>query len=167
MEFLLVSFVGGLVGSWWMDLVDDWNKRLTGIHSGVTAPLIGRWVLGWRRLRFAYPDITQADPLEGEARAGVVFHYLVGGGTVALAYPAFFMITGITPPSSHILPAVFYGFVTSLLPWFILFPAFGWGVLARRPMEGTRPVVASIITHIPYGLGIGVTLDVFARVAAS
>ncbi|QKT04630.1 DUF2938 family protein [Ectothiorhodospiraceae bacterium 2226] len=162
MEFLLVAFAGGLLGSWWMDLVDDWNKRTTGIHSGVTAALIGRWVLGWGRLRFAHSEITESPAREGEARAGMVFHYLVGGGCVALVYPLFFLATGIPTPSSHIVPAIVYGFITSLLPWFILFPAFGWGVFARRPLPGTRPVLASTITHLPYGLGIGVTLDGYA-----
>ncbi len=50
---------------------------------------------------------------------------------------------------------VAYGAVTSLLPWLLLLPAFGWGWFGRRGPVGSNALLASTVSHLPYGLGVG------------
>jgi len=46
------------------------------------------------------------------------------------------------------------------LPWFVLLPAFGWGWFGRRGPLGANALLASPLSHIPYGLGIGAVMAV-------
>ncbi|MDP1635510.1 MAG: hypothetical protein Q8L69_12620, partial [Gallionellaceae bacterium] len=56
---------------------------------------------------------------------------------------------------NHLLGGALFGFATSALPWFILLPSFGWGIFGRRGPQGSNALLASTLSHIPYGLGIG------------
>ncbi|MDD2776686.1 MAG: hypothetical protein PHU06_12080, partial [Gallionella sp.] len=45
-----------------------------------------------------------------------------------------------------------------LLPWLVLLPSFGWGVLGRRAPKGSNALLASTLSHIPYGFGVGAVI---------
>ena len=154
MNVFALSFVGGLVGAWLMDLVEARAARLR-ITSGVRADLLGRWVLGLCRGRIRHADVAASPSRPGEAAVGIAFHFLVGGGGVALLYPAALACTGIVPPAGHLLGGLVFGLATSLLPWFVLLPLFGWGVFGRRGPAGSNALLASPLSHVPYGLGVG------------
>ena len=94
---------------------------------------------------------------------GWAFHFLVGGGGVALIYPAFLQCSGIAAPSSHLLGGMLFGLATSLLPWFILLPSFGWGWFGRRGPRGSNALLASMVSHVPYGLGVGAVIAMGAN----
>jgi len=47
---------------------------------------------------------------------------------------------------------------TSALPWFILLPSFGWGMFGRRGPHGSNALLASTLSHLPYGLGVGAVI---------
>ncbi|CAD5371421.1 conserved membrane hypothetical protein [Rubrivivax sp. A210] len=165
MNTWLLAFLGGIVGAALMDLAETAAARF-GITSGVNVALVGRWALGLTRGRLAHADISHSRPLPGEVRAGWVFHFLVGGGCVALAYPALLLATGLGAHAHHLshpalfhLPGgLFFGAATSLLPWLLLLPAFGWGWFGRRGPQGAHALLASTLSHIPYGLGVGAVM---------
>ena len=89
---------------------------------------------------------------------GWAFHFLVGGGGVALLYAAFVHAAGFEVPTHHLWGGVIFGAATSLLPWLLLLPAFGWGWFGRRGPRGSNALLASTVSHIPYGLGVGVVM---------
>jgi hypothetical protein len=62
------------------------------------------------------------------------------------------------PPLRHLLGGVLFGLATSLLPWFVLLPSFGWGLFGRRGPRGSNALLASTLSHIPYGLGVGAVM---------
>jgi hypothetical protein len=161
-EIWLLAFLGGMVGAVLMDITETYAARI-GITSGVTIGLVGRWFLSLIRGRFFHSNILTTRPHPREASAGWAFHFLIGGGGVALLYPLFFLATGLSYPGSHLLGGLLFGLATSLLPWFILLPAFGWGVFGRRGPTGSNALLASMLSHVPYGLGVGVVLAVGLR----
>lgn len=154
MEILVWAFIGGIVGAVLMDITEAYAAKF-GISSGVNIALVGRWFLGLLRGRFTYSNILDSAPHPDEVKAGWAFHFLVGGGGVALLYPLFFQITGFPFPGNHLLGGTLFGFATSALPWFILLPSFGWGMFGRRGPQGSNALLASALSHLPYGLGIG------------
>ena len=89
---------------------------------------------------------------------GWAFHFLVGGGGVALLYAAFVHAAGFHVVTHHLWGGVIFGAATSLLPWLLLLPAFGWGWFGRRGPQGSNALLASTVSHIPYGLGVGVVM---------
>lgn len=162
MDLMIWAFLGGIVGAVLMDITEAGAARL-GITSGVNVALVGRWFLGLLRGRWAHHDIRRSAPEAHEVRAGWAFHFLIGGGGVALLYPLFFQAAGLALPAHHVLGGLAFGLATSLLPWFILLPSFGWGLFGARGPEGSNAIVASALSHIPYGLGVGVTLSLGLR----
>lgn len=157
MEILAWAFLGGVVGAVLMDVTETYAAKV-GITSGVNIALVGRWFLSLLRGQFAHANILGSKAFTSEVKAGWAFHFLVGGGGVALMYPFFFHVTGLPFPNNHLLGGLLFGLATSLLPWFVFLPSFGWGVFGRRGPQGSNALLASTLSHIPYGLGVGAVI---------
>lgn len=157
MKLLVWAYLGGILGAVLMDITESRAARL-GITSGVNIALVGRWFLGLLRGQFVHSNILNSKPLRGETQAGWAFHFLIGGGGVALLYPLFLDLTGLPLHANHFVGGLLFGLATSLLPWFILLPSFGWGLCGRRGPEGANALLASTLSHLPYGLGVGAAM---------
>jgi len=157
MTLLIWGFLAGIVGSLLMDQAGGYAAR-RGITTGVDIALVGRWFLGMLRGQFVHTDIRLSPPIENEVRAGWAFHFLVGGGAVALPYPLIFMILQSPVPENSFLPGLLYGLVTVGLLWFIMLPAFGWGMFGKNGPPATKVVQAGLLTHSCYGIGIGAVM---------
>ena len=108
---------------------------------------------------FVHKDIAKSSPLKYELSAGWITHYLTGG-IVALTYPAFYLVFNVPMPADHLIPGLLWGLVTTLLPWFLLYPAFGWGFFGSKAPKGTRPLISTTTSHMLYGLGLGIVLNI-------
>ena len=162
MNTYVLAFLGGIVGAVLMDVTEAVAARV-GITSGVNVALLGRWFMGLTRGQLAHANILYSEPRPREATMGWAFHFLVGGGGVALMYPALLQFSGTALPTHHLLGGVLFGLATSLLPWFVLLPAFGWGWFGRRGPRGSSALLASTLSHIPYGLGVGAVIALGSR----
>lgn len=157
MNAFVLAFLGGLCGAVLMDIAEMAMARV-GLRSGVDVALVGRWFAGLLRGRVLHADIRSSPAQAREVALGWAFHLLIGGGGVALGYPAVLLLAD-SPPFSHpVLGGLLFGLVTSLLPWCVLLPAFGWGWFGRRGPKGARALLASPLSHIPYGLGLGAVM---------
>lgn len=157
MEIMMWAFLGGVIGAVLMDITETYSAKV-GISSGVNIALVGRWFLSLLRGQIVHTNILDSKRYTHEAKAGWVFHFVVGGGGVALIYPLFFQITGLPFPDNHLLGGLVFGLATSLLPWLVLLPSFGWGLFGRRGPQGSNALLASILSHAPYGLGVGAAI---------
>ena len=163
MEIYLVSFIGGIIGSVIMDITELQISKF-GISSGVKGAYIGRWFHGILGGVFMHKDIAKTKSIENEERSGQIFHFLIGGGAVALLYPVFLNIIGIETSANHLLLGSVFGLLTSLFPWFILMPSFGWGIFGAKTPFKSKPIISPIISHVPFGLGIGLTLMIYYEI---
>jgi hypothetical protein len=157
-DLLLWAFLGGILGAVLMDITETLAAKL-GISSGVNIALVGRWFLGLLQGRFVHANILVSKPLAGEVKAGWAFHIFIGGGVVALIYPLFFTLVKLPLPHNHLLGGLVFGLATSVLPWFVLLPSFGWGLFGHRGPKGSNALLASTLSHIPYGLGVGIVIS--------
>lgn len=157
-ESMLVAMAGGIVGALMMDGTDIVAHRL-GLTSGVTVAHIGRWVLGMKNGVFTHANIEHSPALPDEVKAGWIFHFVIGGAVVATAYPLYFLLAGAPFPEHNLLPGLVFGLATSLLPWLLLLPCFGWGFFGTRAPAGAIPLLASTVSHIPYGVGVGLAMN--------
>lgn len=156
---LITLYLAGLVGSIGMDLISPLASRL-GFHTGVTMALIGRWFIDLFSGRFIHPDIRNSAVHKNEVFVGWLFHYLIGGGAVALLLVPWLWLSGTTQLPDSPLPYLLFGLATSALPWLILMPSYGWGLFGQHAPAGCKPLIASPLNHLGYGIGIwaGVTL---------
>ncbi len=157
MNTFVLAYLGGIAGAVLMDITESLAARL-GVTSGVNLALVGRWALGLARGQWAHANIVHSPARAGEVCMGWAFHLLVGGGGVALLYGAAAQALGLTRPAELLWGGLVFGAVTSLLPWLLLLPAFGWGWFGRHGPRGANAVLASMVSHIPYGLGVGVVM---------
>lgn len=157
MNTYVLAYVGGVVGAVLMDITETLAAR-AGLTSGVSVALVGRWALGLLRGQWVHADIARSPARAGEVQTGWAFHLLVGGGGVALLYAATVQAAGWTLPAQQLWGGLAFGAVTSLLPWLLLLPAFGWGWFGRRGPRGSNALLASTVSHLPYGLGVGAVM---------
>ena len=47
-----------------------------------------------------------------------------------------------------------FGLATNGLPWFVMFPAMGYGWFGAQSPKGTRLFLSSLANHGFYGLGL-------------
>jgi len=157
MNSYALAYAGGFVGAVLMDITETLAAR-AGLTSGVSVALVGRWALGLLRGQWVHADIARSPALAGEVPMGWAFHLLVGGGGVALLYAAWLQAAGWTLPAHRLWGGVAFGAATSLLPWLLLLPSFGWGWFGRRGPQGSNALLASTVSHLPYGLGVGAVM---------
>ena len=157
MNSYVLAYVGGIVGAVLMDITETLAAR-AGLTSGVSVALVGRWALGLLRGQWKHADIARSPARPREVRMGWVFHFLIGGGGVALVYAALLEASGWTLSAHRLWGGVAFGVATSLLPWLLLLPAFGWGWFGRRGPRGSNALLSSMVSHTPYGLGVGVVM---------
>jgi hypothetical protein len=160
MEQLFITFAGGIVGALLMDLA-EMTAAKRGISSNVNVALVGRWVVGLLRGKFQHNDIRRTPGYTYEITVGWLFHLFIAGGGVALLLPLAWDFGNWPIALTNPLPYILFGLATSALPWFILLPSFGWGVWGHRGPEGSNALLASSLSHIPYGLGIWLTVFLF------
>ena len=84
---------------------------------------------------------------------------MVSGLGLAWMYMGLWLISGHALPSDHLVPCLAWGLVATFLPWLILFPAYGWGAFGVDAPENVSTLVAPVISHLFYGLGLGLTLN--------
>lgn len=150
---LVTLYLAGLVGSVGMDLISPLAERM-GYRTGVTIALIGRWCRALFGGKLLHADIRLEPPHRHELLIGWLFHYLIGGGAVALLFAPWLWLSGATQLPTTPLPYLLFGLATSALPWLILMPSYGWGVFGRNAPPGSRPLIASPLNHLGYGIGV-------------
>ena len=159
-EVFLYAYLAGLVGSIFMDVTENYFSK-KGISSGVKVNHIGRWFLGMLKGNFKHKDIDTSAVMNHEIKAGMFFHYVLAGGGIAFLYPILLYITGLGLNVNHIMYATVFGFLTNVFPWFWMMPSFGWGIAGLKKPSKSETVVAPTLSHLMYGLGLGLTLTVF------
>jgi hypothetical protein len=140
----------GIAATVTMDLLASVSRKI-GLTVGAKGAWVGRWYLGMTRGQLTYPNIADAPEQAGEKRAALIGHYLIGI-VLAVFYVFGAGWLGVSP--SSLLVALVYGFVTCIFPWFLTFPAFGFGFLGLKAPPESRLLFTSIMNHLYYGLGL-------------
>lgn len=148
-RMLLAALAVGIGATLVMDL---WNLALKwtlGIPS-LDYCLLGRWVLhlpGTVR----HESIAAAEPKRSECAAGWITHYGIGM-TLALVFTLLLAPDWLAAPT--LPPALLYGLVTVVFPFFLLQPALGLGVASSRTKDPSRARMKSLATHLVFGIGL-------------
>ena len=112
---------------------------------------VGRWLLTMPEGTFRHTHIASSPPKRAECTVGWLAHYTIGI-TFAIV---FVVITGrnwIQQPT--LLPAMLFGVVTVLAPFFIMQPSFGLGVAAAKSPNPTQARLRSLMNHTAFGIGL-------------
>jgi len=150
MVSVLAGVLVGVAGTVTMDVLASASQKL-GLSAGAEGQWVGRWYLGIAQGQFVHSNIATAPEQPGEKRAALVGHYLIGI-TLAVLFVVGAGRVGASPSSFFV--AVGYGLATCVFPWFLLFPALGFGLFGRKGPPELRLFTSSVMNHFFYGLGL-------------
>ena len=113
--------------------------------------LVGRWLRSMPEGTFRHADPASAPPRRAECALGWIAHYMIG-----IAFATVFVALAGSRWLQHptLFPAMLFGIVTVLAPFFILQPAFGQGIAASKTPNPNRARGRSLMNHAIFGFGL-------------
>lgn len=135
-----------------MDLWGLLLRRAFGIRS-LDYCLLGRWILHMPDGTFAHRSIAASAPKRYECPSGHAAHYSIGAAFGVM----FVLLAGdgwLARPT--LLPALAFGIVTVVVPYFVMQPALGLGIASSKAAHPATARLKSFGTHLVFGLGVWV-----------
>jgi len=113
--------------------------------------LVGRWLRTMPEGTFRHSNIVSAPQKSAECTVGWIAHYMIGI-MFAIAFLALVGNNWLQHPT--LIPAIFFGIVTVLVPFFIMQPALGLGLAASKTSNPKQARVRSLMNHTSFGVGL-------------
>lgn len=140
----------GVGGTVFMDASAWLQKRLWGMASADYG-LVGRWLGHMCHGQFCHESIVKAPRRRHERLVGWLFHYITGcvfaGVLVAVEG-----LGWLQQPT--LLPALLTGLMSVVAPFFVLQPAFGFGLAASKTPNPWAARRRSLMAHLLFGVGL-------------
>jgi hypothetical protein len=113
--------------------------------------MVGRWLCHMPKGRFVHDNIGKAEPVTGEAIVGWSAHFASG-----IIFAAILLgIAGLDwARRPTVLPALFVGLATVVVPFFIMQPGMGAGIAASKMPNASIARLRSLISHAVFGFGL-------------
>lgn len=113
--------------------------------------IVGRWIGHFKHGVFVHQNIIEAEKIKEERIIGWIAHYLIG---ISFAF-LLLIIWGIEwVYNPTFLPALIIGVLTTIAPWFVMQPAFGFGIAASKTQNPSIARLRSLKAHTIYGVGL-------------
>ncbi len=150
MDTIIKIILIGLGATFSMDIWAFILKKTLHIPS-LNYAILGRWIGHFQYKTFYHQNITKSKPIKNEGIIGWGAHYTIG-----LSFA--FLLVGIYGSdwlnSPDVFPALLIGITTIIAPFFIMQPAFGFGIAASKVPNPNIARLKSLLTHTIYGLGL-------------
>jgi hypothetical protein len=159
-ELLINAIIVGLGATLVLDL---WILFLKHVFK-IPAPnfcLVGRWFSHMPRGVFKHPSIAAAASRPAECAIGWIVHYTIGA-LFALAFVAIAGSQWLQSPT--LMPALVFGLVTSVFPFFIMHPAFGIGIAASKTPNPIQAQSRALMNHAVFGIGLYISAIVVSQI---
>jgi len=149
-ETTILGFCVGIAATATMDVLSIASQK-AGLIVGAKGNWVGRWYLGMAKGQFVHSNIALAPEQAREKRAALIGHYAIGVA-LAIAYIVAVGWLGVSPDT--FLFAIGYGIATCVFPWFLVFPALGFGIFGLKAPPELKLFISSLMNHFFYGFGI-------------
>jgi hypothetical protein len=113
--------------------------------------MVGRWLLYMPQGIFRHSNLVSAPGKSAECTVGWIAHYLIGI-TFAIVFVAFAGSNWLQHPT--LTPALLFGIVTVLAPFFIMQPSFGLGIAASKTSNPLQTRLRNLMNHVVFGVGL-------------
>lgn len=153
-EMILMGVVATLLMDYFAILLGE----LKIIHQHIKSEAVGRWILYMFKGKFIHEDINKAMALKIEKSMTFLSHYVIG---IALAGIYLLLELKIPAIRNQVWMPLLFGIATVLLPWLWLYPSFGLGFLASKTPQKSNYIVASLVNHTNFGIGLTIWIVVF------
>jgi hypothetical protein len=159
MKLLAGAIAAGIGATLVMDLWGILLKRVFNIPASNYC-LVGRWLRHMGNGVFKHTSIAAAARKLAECAIGWIAHYMIGilfALALAWAMPGWLQSPGL-------MPALIFGVVTVVFPFFVMHPAFGLGFAASKTPDPAQARLRSLMNHTVFGLGLYVSALVVSSI---
>ena len=113
--------------------------------------LVGRWLRYMPAGIFKHANIGSTPRKSAECAIGWMAHYTIG-----ITFASMFVAVAGPDWLQHptLMPAIVFGIVTVLAPFFILQPSFGLGLAASKTSNPSQARLRSLMNHAAFGVGL-------------
>ncbi len=154
MNSLALSLISAILIGLGATLTTDlWALFLKRVLK-IAAPnycLVGRWFRTMTEGIFKHSNIASTPQKSAECTVGWIAHYMIGI-TFAIAFVALAGDNWLQHPT--LIPAIIFGVVTVLMPFFIMQPSFGLGLAASKTSNPAQARLRSLMNHTAFGVGL-------------
>lgn len=147
-------FFQAVVAGVFATLVLDLWQRLLQAAAGIPPAnwgLIGRWFAYIPKGRLIHRPIADTPPVAGEAAIGWTMHYLIG---IAYGFAYLGLMVFILERPPNLVSGLVFGAVSVVIPWFLMQPGLGVGILARLAPNPWAPRLNALAGHVIYGAAL-------------
>ncbi len=154
---LMYGVIAGILATLAMD-IGGTLARIAGVTAPMSPRLTGKWMAYVLRGQLRHSDIATSPEVPVPMPLVGVAHYVIG---IVLALAYLTLLNTFSVQSEHFWLAVLYGIVTTIFPWFLLFPAMGYGPFGVKAPPEHRLLHSSLVNHTIYGIGLGLSIITF------
>ena len=162
LELITFSLIIGIGATLIMDIYAIIIKRLFNIPS-LDFRIVGRWIGHFKNGVFSHKNILQAETIRYERAIGWLAHYLIG---ISFAFLLLLIWGTEWACKPTFWPAITIGLLTTIAPFFLMQPAFGFGIAASKTPNPNLARFRSLKAHAIYGIGLYVAALLLSMVVS-
>ncbi|MBZ9630455.1 DUF2938 domain-containing protein [Salegentibacter sp. LM13S] len=134
--------------------------KLFGIKS-LDYRFVGRWIGNFPKGKFFHNKIMDSPPIAYEQALGWIAHFFIG---IAFAFLLVLIFGKEWLETPTIFPALIIGIITILAPFFLMQPAFGFGIAGSNLPDPNKARLMSLITHCVFGIGLYLSAIIISQI---
>lgn len=150
MQLIFYGLLMGVGATLFMDAYAVILKKFFNIPS-LDYRLLGRWIASFRKGIFFHKSILHTELVTNEKLIGWMAHYAIG---ITFAILLLFIYGKNWMEDPTLFSAIFIGLSTTVAPFFMMQPAFGFGIAASKMPNPHVARIRSLCTHFVYGIGL-------------
>lgn len=148
-DIYVITFVG-IAATLFIDLYAFLLAKVFKVPS-LNFCLVGRWGLGLLDGKFMHQNIAASPVKHFECVFGWCVHYFIG---VLFSF-LFILLVGIAwLEQPTLIAACIFGLASVSMPFFVMQPALGMGIMATKSANPFQARLKSSVTHLLFGVGL-------------
>ncbi|WOC28771.1 DUF2938 domain-containing protein [Pseudoalteromonas sp. N1230-9] len=148
-DIYVITFVG-IAATLFIDLYAFLLAKVFKVPS-LNFCLVGRWGLGLLDGKFMHQNIAASPVKHFECVFGWCLHYFIG---VLFSF-LFILLVGIAwLEQPTLIAACIFGLASVSMPFFVMQPALGMGIMATKSANPFQARLKSSVTHLLFGVGL-------------
>ncbi|MEZ7276021.1 DUF2938 domain-containing protein [Pseudoalteromonas sp. 68 DY56-GL68] len=148
-DIYVITFVG-IAATLFIDLYAFLLAKVFKVPS-LNFCLVGRWGLVLLDGKFMHQNIAASPVKHFECVFGWCLHYFIG---VLFSF-LFILLVGIAwLEQPTLIAACIFGLASVSMPFFVMQPALGMGIMATKTANPFQARLKSSVTHLLFGVGL-------------